>query len=53
MWMILCGLFIGAAALMMTFWDEAKPMEPHPWLLERQKVVALDKVRRLQKEARP
>jgi len=46
MWMILCGAFIAAAALMMASLDEAK-VELHPWLAEPKKapVRAMNKAR--------
>jgi hypothetical protein len=39
MWMILCGTFTAAAALMMASWDEAK-VRPHAWLAEPKKAPA-------------
>jgi len=39
MWIVLCGAFIVAAALMMASWGEAE-VELHPWLTEPEKVPA-------------
>ena len=46
MWMILCGAFTAAAALMMASWDEAK-VRLHPRLAEPKKAPtpAIDRTR--------
>lgn len=48
-WIILCGIFIAAAALMVTTLDQMDPVEPHPWLVEPQNASAraAGKTRRL------
>ena len=43
MCMILCAVFVATAAIMIASWDEARPIELHPWFSEPQEAVARQK----------
>jgi hypothetical protein len=43
MWMILCAVFVATAAIMIASWDEATPIELHPWLSEPQEAEGRQK----------